>query len=177
MQDLEIPTPRHARDDLVGVAPRPALVGERLERRLEGREVGPVALQVGVARHRLDGCGAGFEQRAAQRLSKHRVDPAGSRQVHEGRAAVVARYPEVPQPVQEVRVVAVAKEGLRVGTEDCRVEVAKEGDLVRTTDAGHHRADRRVGEGGHEVRRALLGSGADVSRRGVLDRLDAVLTA
>ena len=54
--------------------------------------------------------------------------------------------PLAPEPVEEVGVVAVAQEGLRVGADQVRVEVRDHRDLVLASDRGQHRPDLRVAE-------------------------------
>jgi hypothetical protein len=80
---------------------------------------------------------------------------------------------QVPQVVQQVGVVAVAAEGLRVRGQDPGVQVRKHGELIVAADRGEHRADPGVGEGLHQVRRPGLGRGTQLAGGRILDRLDA----
>ncbi|MGB8202056.1 MAG: hypothetical protein WCF33_20600 [Pseudonocardiaceae bacterium] len=78
------------------------------------------------------------------------MQPAGAAEVHHCGAAVVADDARVPQPVQQIGVVAVADERLGIGQDDVRVEEGQHGELVIASDRGQHRADGGVGERAHK---------------------------
>jgi len=69
---------------------------------------------------------------------------------------VVARDSEVPQVVQEIGVVGVAKEGLRVRSNHRGVKVREHGDLVGATNDREQSLDVRVREGGVQITGAFL---------------------
>lgn len=54
--------------------------------------------------------------------------------------------PEAPQQVQQVRVVGIAEEGLRVGPDHINVQPRHHRDLIVAADHGEDRGDVRVGE-------------------------------
>ena len=69
--------------------------------------------------------------------------------------------PRYPQPVQQVGVVAVAEERLRVGADHLRVQVRQHGELVVAADRRHDCADRAVGERRSSGRRPAHCGAAD----------------
>ena len=98
------------------------------------------------------------EQRGPQRGEMVGVDRRPGAEMDLGRAAVEAGDSVEPEPVQQVGVVAVSEEPLRVLPHDVRVQVAEHRDLVFAADGRQDRAHGRVGEGGEEVPGALRGA-------------------
>jgi hypothetical protein len=88
-----------------------------------------------------------------------------------GRSAVEARDPVEPQPVQQVRVVAVTEEPRGVLADDVSVEVAEHGHLVVAADRREDRAHGRIGERRHQILSALRRARGP-AREGILHWLD-----
>jgi hypothetical protein len=84
---------------------------------------------------------------------------------------VVSDDAEIPQPVEQVGVVAVAGEGLGVGLNDLGVKERQHGDLVVSADRGQDGTDGRVGERRHKIPRPGLWGGANLPGSGVFHRL------
>src|SRR5665213_2985161 len=156
MQDFEIATPRRPRDHSRGVMPVPTGFWCRGERVRKGREVFPAALQVSELRHWLHLDEVVVEERVSQGFERHGVHTARSSEVDQRRAPVVAPDAEVPEVVQEIGVVGVAKEGLRVRNNLFGVKVREHGDLVGATDDREQSLDVGVREGGVQITGAFL---------------------
>ena len=115
LDDVDAPTPRGAGDRPRRTRPRPRLGGFAVAVLGQGRRVGPVLAEVlGLA-----GIGdleplAG-EQRRPQCRRVAGVDAGAGSEMDLGRATVEAGDTVRPQPRQDVRVVAVAQERLRIG--------------------------------------------------------------
>jgi hypothetical protein len=88
------------------------------------------------------------------------------------RSPVEAHHTLAPQPVEDVRVVAVSEERLRIVPSDGRVQVGDHGDLVLATDHRENCPDRRVGERGVEVSGTLERCRRSACAR-VLDRYES----
>lgn len=103
------------------------------------------------------------------------MNTARPSKMNQGGSTVVANNAEVPQVVQQVGVVRIAKECLRVCSNSVGVKIWEHRrELVRSTYDGHHRLDVSIGESGVQVSCALLvtdlnfeakASGAELLRR------------
>ncbi len=142
---------------------------------VEVGRVGPVQLVLAEGLLRLQLQVPPIEQCSPQRSRGHRVQSAGTAEMHHRGTAVVADDPEVPEPVQQVGVVAVTGERLWVAPEHVRVEVRQDGELVVTADGGQHRPDRGIGEGSHQVPRPIRGGSAHLPGGRILHRHEAEL--
>jgi len=78
-----------------------------------------------------------------------------------------------PQPRQDVRVVAVAQERFGICTDEVRVEVRHDGDLVLSADGGKNGPNLRVSKGCIQIGCPVLRARADPSCCRVLDRHQA----
>ena len=114
--------------------------------------------------------GAAIEQRRPERSRVDVVDDRPRAEMHLRGSAVETRDAVPPQPVQDVRVVAVAEERLRIRLRELRIEMRGDQDLVVAADGREDRPDRRVGEGLVHVGGARFGTRAELPRRRVLDR-------
>ena len=83
----------------------------------------------------------------------------------------------MPEPVQQVGVVAVTEEWLWIGPDNGRIEVRKHRDLILAADRRQYGADLRVSERGHEIGGTIAWRCAEASRRRVLHRLKRELLA
>src|SRR3954451_23854582 len=72
-----------------------------------------------------------------------------------------------PQPVEQVGVVAVAEERLRIGPHQLRIEMTYSRDLVVPPDSGQDVPDLWITESGVEVGGAVVRDRVEPSRRRV----------
>src|ERR1700722_5241274 len=101
------------------------------------------------------------------------MDSTGASEVYQRRATVITRHAEVPQVVQQIGVVRVTEERLRIRPKRLRVEIRQNGDLVRASDDGHQGLDVRVGKGGVHVSSTFFRACAHLTRRWILNRHEA----
>jgi predicted Zn-dependent protease with MMP-like domain len=111
------------------------------------------------------------EQSGGQRRQMVGMDGRSRADMRLGRSAVEARDPVEPQPVQQVRVVAVTEEPRGVLADDVSVEVAEHGHLVVAADRREDRAHGRIGERRHQILSALRRARGP-AREGILHWLD-----
>ena len=106
-----------------------------------------------------------------------RVGTAAATEVDHRRSAVERHDALPPQEMQQVGVVGVAEEGLRVRSDQPSVEVWHDRDLVVAADDREDGLDVRVGERGGDVAGAVGRGRAENPGGRVLDRLQAELVA
>ena len=171
MEDLQVAAPGRPGHHPVGPVPHPARGRGRRRRIAQSLRVRPAQLHLAEPVHLMQLQFATVEEGRTQRSGGHRVEPAGAAEVDHGRSAVVPGDPVIPQPVEQVGVVAVAEEGLGIRRHDIGIEERQDGDLVVPADRGQHGLDVRVGERRHQVLRPGLRGGAQLPGGRVLHRL------
>ena len=168
LEHLEAATPGGTGHRAGRPRPGPGLGGLALTELGEGSGVEPVVPHVlGLPRFGdLQLCPG--QQRRPQRVEVDRVDVRARADVDLGGTAVEAGDAQRPQPLVEVRVVAVPEEGLGVGQRCGAVEVRYDRDLVIAAHGRQDRADAWIGECGIEIAGTFLGRGAELPRGRVL---------
>src|SRR5215831_6979156 len=91
------------------------------------------------------------EKCVPEELHSKLVHTALHGELRQNSSAIVRRYTQAPQKVVQMRVVAVAEEGLRVLEKYLRIKILQELDLIVAADRCQHRLVLWITEGGHHV--------------------------